>query len=301
MPGFPGQSAMPVLRLHHDKCPCGSGRLIKDCCLKPCGDLRPIGVLEEYEHPRCYAKGLGKCSRTISGEHWISANLLRTIEPVGHLTVGGLPWRADGELQHLPINALQSNMLCQHHNSALSPLDGVAGRFFGAFPSIKVRPRPSHNLHLFLGVDFERWMLKCVCGGIFSGALRSPVGRLADWRPPRPWLDFVFAGSPMPAPLGLYFCQEVGDCVECENPIELACIAKDADVHGITLRMHGFQFILATVPPTTPLPDDSLLTGAVHRPSEFVISGSDGQIVLHFDWGPNHQGGRFNISWSPKS
>ena len=133
---------MVALRMHYDACPCGSGRLIRDCCIKSCGNIRPTDGAD-IEHLNCYAKELGKCSKVISGEHWLSANLLWINEPLGHVVIGGVPWLKQLKSQQLPISAVKSKILCTRHNSALSPLDVLGGRFFGAFPSIKQRPKPN--------------------------------------------------------------------------------------------------------------------------------------------------------------
>ena len=140
-------------------------------------------------------------------------------------------------------------------------------------------------------------MLKALCGGIAGGVLRPSSGPLVNWKPPPAWLDFIFDGTPMPAPLGLYFCQLVGDQVNCVNPITLASLAEGTNVYGIMVHIHGFQFILVAEPPVVPVPNDSLLAGASHRPSTFIISHSDSETVLLFDWGASHQGAEFRINY----
>jgi hypothetical protein len=174
---------VPSLRFHVDPCPCGSGRILKDCCLKPIGILRPPAPTSGYRHDKCYAKEFADCSSKISGEHWISDGVLRILARFGPLNVGGLPWQPPGTTKEMSVDCLRSNMLCTRHNSGLSPLDQVAIRFFGAFPHVRSEHLGSPTLSLFCGADLERWMLKVLCGGIYSGAIRPSAGRPGGWRP----------------------------------------------------------------------------------------------------------------------
>ncbi len=55
------------LRFHLDCCPCGSGRLLKECCLSTALVL-PSPPQTGFHHPRCYARGSGDCSKRMSRE-----------------------------------------------------------------------------------------------------------------------------------------------------------------------------------------------------------------------------------------
>ena len=286
---------MPSLRIHLDHCPCGSGRVISDCCLRSCGNLTPSTTASSISNDRCYANSLDNCTREISGEHWISANLLRIINPTGNVTVGGAPWQKEGETKSISIRSLQSKVLCTQHNAALSPLDAIGGRFFGAFPSSK-QSKPVSSVNLYCGIDFERWMLKVLCGGVFSGVLQPAGGPLKNWRPPRTWLEYVFGETPFSPPLGLYFCQKPGDRVAGANSVSIALMAADSEPYGLSLHVHGLLFVLTTIPLN--LNSGKMLEwGAIYRPSTLSISGSDCSIVLIFDWGAEHQGGEVKVNW----
>jgi hypothetical protein len=288
---------VPLVRFHVDPCPCGSGRIVKDCCLKPIGSLRPTQSASACFHNKCYAQEFANCSSKISGEHWISAGVLETLARFGPLNVGGLPWHPPGTTKEMSVDSLQSNILCERHNSALSPLDQVAIRFFGAFPHIKGKHFGTSALTLFCGGDLERWMLKVLCGGISSGVVRPSSGRPVGWRPPTAWLDFLFAGTSIPSPMGLYLTQTEGDWVDASRGVGIACLATGAEIYGLLIELHGFRFILAMVPPASPLPPDSLLTHASFRPSSFVF-GNGADDVLLLDWGPSHQGAEFRMNWT---
>lgn len=84
----------------------------------------------------CYAAPLGSCSKKMSREHFISDNFLRQLNRSGGLRVGGLPWQQPGEIDAIPPSALTGKVLCERHNSRLSRLDALAGRFFETLNSI---------------------------------------------------------------------------------------------------------------------------------------------------------------------
>ena len=119
----------------NEPCPCGSGVESRLCCLWPDRRLRvklprltPPEPATGYAHPRCYLNSTNDCSTKISGEHFISKNALEAMK--GEIEFGGLPWKKPGETVTYGISSLASNILCQRHNSAWSPLDTAAGRTF---------------------------------------------------------------------------------------------------------------------------------------------------------------------------
>jgi len=78
---------------------------------------------DDYRHPKCYANTRGGCSTKISGEHYVSHGLIKLYgnnDPdftVQHKTGKGVGHPVT------PKN-FKANILCQKHNSALSPADG---------------------------------------------------------------------------------------------------------------------------------------------------------------------------------
>ena len=59
------------------------------------------------------------------------AVLLQQIQDEGAVAISGAPLQAVRETKELPLKALESNVLCKRHNSSLSDLDKLAGKFFG--------------------------------------------------------------------------------------------------------------------------------------------------------------------------
>lgn len=85
-------------------------------------------VPDDYKHPKCYANTRGGCSSTISGEHYVWHGLIKLYSDndpkftVQHKTGKGVghPVRAKN---------FKANILCQKHNTALSPADDAALAF----------------------------------------------------------------------------------------------------------------------------------------------------------------------------
>src|SRR5689334_628280 len=117
-----------------DPCPCGRGRIIRDCgCLRPDKTFRPFpavteapGPVTNFAHPKCFARPTKNCSTALSKEHVISHGILRALTSSKGVQIFGTAFnRHDGGLWVSARN-LASHILCERHNNALSPLDGVA-------------------------------------------------------------------------------------------------------------------------------------------------------------------------------
>jgi len=184
-----------------DKCPCGSGRVPRECCLKAGGELRPMATVTRAPVPQtdirnggCYASGLADCSADISREHYISHALLRLLSVEGRVTIDGFPWQNAAAVSSVPPATLTGKILCSRHNSALSPLDAVAAMLFRRIDEFhhEIRDRKYENrFFLCNGHDIERWMLKTLCGAVVSGNAEMRSGQ-SNWRPPLEWVQILF-------------------------------------------------------------------------------------------------------------
>jgi hypothetical protein len=163
-----------------DPCPCESGSLLRDCCLLKTGELRkevpslqPQGPSSGLRQSRCYLASTEDCSSKLTGEHYMSRTVLDAFPGTPAVAINGMPWLAPGERRIVGINSLTANILCDRHNSSLSPLDTEAGRIFRMLQAIDVdltnRSLSRKNkFYLVSGELFELWMLKAACGIIFS-------------------------------------------------------------------------------------------------------------------------------------
>jgi hypothetical protein len=125
-----------------DLCPCDSGKPSKLCCRTTVGWMKEPSPIEIKNGgrplPKCYAHTLGLYGTVISREYAVVDAVLWVIGPVLHSQ--GLGWMADGETRVLSTNAFASNILCDIHNNALSPLDDEAARFARTMAQPRKRP-----------------------------------------------------------------------------------------------------------------------------------------------------------------
>src|SRR5579863_4127161 len=101
-------------------CPCGSPKLLRDCCgkwgtpRKRIPSLVPPGPPSGYAHPRCYFRNTRNCSTKVTGEHVVSRTVLASIGTT--IRVGGAVWLPPGETRDIRVQNLTSNILCDRHN-----------------------------------------------------------------------------------------------------------------------------------------------------------------------------------------
>jgi hypothetical protein len=160
-------------------CPCESGKRLRYCCLLPNGALRKEPPRLQPPAPRtgrsqlgCYLARTMDCSPDLSAEHYLSRSVLGAIGSPA-VAIDGVPWLAPGERKIVGSENLTVKILCIRHNSALSPLDQVAGQFFKKLRVIHADLlRRSLSLKRSLVIisreALELWMLKLACGLFYS-------------------------------------------------------------------------------------------------------------------------------------
>ena len=89
------------------------------------------------------------------------------------VAIEGVHWLSLGERKTVGINNLTANILCGHHNSALSILDTEAGLFLSKIKNIHVglgRKSLSRkrSISIVSGDALELWILKMACGLFYS-------------------------------------------------------------------------------------------------------------------------------------
>lgn len=153
----------------------------------------------------CALAGHGPCGGKMSGEHYISHAVLRRLAPSEGITISGTPWTAAGP-RTIGKAALTANIVCQQHNSGLSGLDSLAGRWMAsiqeaqlALASTSARSRT----HTFDGLKLERWFLKIAFMLWHSGNFAS-AGAAIQGAPPGVWADLLTGAVPFPPTWGLY-------------------------------------------------------------------------------------------------
>ncbi|GJO54272.1 hypothetical protein NJB1604_45170 [Mycobacterium marinum] len=120
---------------------------------------------DDYRHPKCYANTRGGCSTKISGEHYVSHGLIKLYgnndpaHTIQHRTGKGVGHPVK------PKNFV-ANILCQKHNTALSPADDAALEFASflrrnalAYDAGAGEWGEAEEITIS-GDDFQRWVLK---------------------------------------------------------------------------------------------------------------------------------------------
>jgi len=266
------------------RCPCGSGVPASACCLTATGFRKtpatttPHGPKTRNSVEACYASRLGDCGATRSREHYVSESLLHHLNQDNNLTVSGLPWLGN-EHKVVSPDSLASKVLCERHNSALSPLDAIAVSLFQAFDEQDVNGSGQQLIHLFSGHDVERWLLKILCGITCSKNLALDSETEASI--PDYWLDILFCGAQFPDDQGLYVCTSRGHRFEGPRGLKLQAIVTRDRVSGMGLWICGYELILSMVGFPTRSFDGREVA---YRPLEFYATGRDFEKSVVLSW-----------------
>ncbi len=252
-------------------------------------DHMPQGL----QHPECYARALGGCSRQMSGEHYISECVLELVfgrggEVSKSVLVAGLSFQKPGELRPFGIASLVGNILCERHNSLLSPFDSAGKAMFSAMDGMNdgaEDPSLPKRILRVNGDDLERWVLKSMCGGLYSGAFRvNPTKPMSGTVPPLEWLHILFSGAEFPPGQGLYYIpKKPGETVTSGQYVlrfEPIGSHNGGEIGGPRIWFLGFEFalLMENLMPGVP----SIFDGALYRPAglQAVESGTSVRI----DW-----------------
>ena len=253
-----------------------------------------------FGHPDCYAKELGGCSHQISGEHYVSQAILRLVskgEP--SVLVRNLTFQKQASLEPKGIGKLVAKVLCDTHNRILSPYDDSGRALFSGMDQIdsgvgKIEETPATII--VNGDGLERWMLKTICGGLFSGNIPVSGGSMKGVGPPKEWLDILFADGKFSAGQGLYVRAGTPGVTFATDPSVLKIeVISDPDdvVIGLSVWIFNFEFILvlASLPPQLP----EMLEYSQYRPKGIVVQGSSKRIQIA--WHDGIAGDELVVKW----
>jgi hypothetical protein len=177
------------------------------------------------------------------------------------------------------------NCLCTAHNTALSPLDAEAGRFYRALEDcLHGRVSPRHRF-LFSGHDIERWLLKTLLGLAASKNLAENRGE----RLPGFFTDEISIPellqdpSTWRTPMGIYFPQKLGANIRIGPEFGLAPLSSEKkEIGGLISSIQGFQVVLVIVPST--VIEGSSLDGVMYRLENLHINLVDGKRSVNLSW-----------------
>jgi hypothetical protein len=277
-----------------DLCPCGSGRVYAQCCLRIDGRVykspngqRPPGPQTGFAHARCYMGWSQDCDQQISGEHFISASVLTQLGGP-RVKLNGVPWLTADETKILPISSLTGNILCKRHNEAFSRLDAMAGTFFAALKLIhddifdkKTMSRRWKWL-LFSGEELELWLLKTAIGLFHSGNVAKDRTKLNATQTIDPACYHILHGGIFPAVCGLYV--EPIHISEQINQFQLQPLSDDAGLRMVGLRMTYLSFALILLFDPNATYGPSATASKTYRPSYLMVRNAKRTHIVMLTW-----------------
>lgn len=168
-------------------------------------------------NPSCYLSSMSNCSSKITKEHFISRNILEKLTKDTLKFENAAHFFGGKNQVEIGIDGFASKVLCDNHNSVLSPLDTAAGAAFQRIEELAkdmILADKGYNLnsfHVVSGIDIERWMIKVFCGLVAAGKIRSVSGRIEQSSSlPHELLSALMGVTLLKPPLGLYMHSYVG-------------------------------------------------------------------------------------------
>jgi hypothetical protein len=270
-----------------------TGALMKT--LKRCRDKSILGLA----NPRCYARAMKDCCVQMSGEHPLPRSVLRRVDQeLGiespTVDIRNMAFQPTKTVQKRGIGGLESKIVCKHHNTGLAGYDAEALTGFDGFERMhyaaagQLVPEPAYSID---GDRFERFLLKALCGGLYSGIFPVEEVRWAkDIQPPLEWLEILYRGKAFPAGFGLYFTSpEVApDATIIKwSPLMLQTPGM-ITVHGLRFWLFG-MYVTLLAPGPEPRAIDAL-DGQRYRPEGITVAGSRTRIDFRWKSGPQCPG-----------
>ena len=231
------------------------------------------------------------CSEKISREHYISKAILELME--GGIEVSGLPWLPAGKTVTYGINSLVSNVLCERHNSALSPLDDLATRVFKTIRTVcdDLNHRSLSRRtkwHLVSGEALELWCIKTLLGLFFS-TVASNQGESLIHKYTIDVHGFVEAIRTrhfLPG-CGLYGRRSAGDYTGLLSWAPLS-VERVARVIGVRMRMCAVEFEVFLDPVNVDF--EEVLKEATFRPWNLIFTDGKRKHVIVLSWADKPEG-----------
>jgi len=208
--------------------------------------------------------------------------------------ISGLNFLGD-RTESIAIRSLTSNILCKGHNEALSRFDAVGDRFFAALDRIDaayiadVQDSQDENF-LFKGHDVERWMLKTLCGIVFSNNASSATSPITGWRPNLLWLKILFLNQAFPNNWGLYaYC--VAGTTNFVRKFDYNVLSNSSDgVYGLLMALNGRRFLFAMATPRREA-ENTFIGDYLYRPDSLIFSSPASTKTIRFEWDLFGRGG----------
>ena len=281
-------------------CPCfaENKKKLKDCCLLENGriykkrpKLIPKVPKTKYSNEKCYLSYTNDCSEKISAEHILSKIILEYLEEI---EITGAPWLEQGERRKIGVNSYTSKILCQRHNSCLSPLDHEAGNLFktihGIYASLlKKSISKRKKAYIVSGETIEGWMIKLLCNIYYSGNVTLGGEKLNKYYTIHvPFMsNALFGGLWYTKDCGLYVkaSAKPGNLSEYKFEIRWRLMINEdaARIVGIKVTILGIEFILL-LDPLGFNKEQLEKKDFRHHPDELVFTNQKQTHLIKFTW-----------------
>jgi len=208
----------------------------------------------KFANPSCYLSRMSTCTAKMSREHFISRSILEKLTKATLRFENAAHFFGGNNQVEIGIDAFASKVLCDNHNSVLSPLDAAAGAAFQRIEELTkdiIGAGRGYNLnsfHVVSGIDIERWMIKVFCGLVAAGKIRSASGRLVEpGSLPQILLEALMGRTLLEAPLGLYMHTFVGQIRKSGLSFGTIKLTDGSDqVGGLLLSLGVMNLVLIT-------------------------------------------------------
>jgi hypothetical protein len=207
----------------------------------------------------------------------MSENVLEEIDYM--IGVEGVPWVAPGQKKQISTPNLSAHILCERHNTALSPLDSVGGQFFRAVKNFSSTDyEGTEKVLAFNGRDIERWMLKTMFGMLKPNLLQPRVGVTIEAAIDAMGVDLLYDRVPFEPGRGLFIRTEVGHSISTERSIAVQPVTNEIQkaVLGLRFNIVGFEFLLTTC--------KIKAEKSTFRPGYIVFARENQFRVIHLFW-----------------
>ena len=190
----------------------------------------------------CWAKGHGTCG-PMSREHYISDGIFDGES----ITASGLPWCKDAPVT-IGLASAVAKILCDAHNSALSPFDAEAAKLSRFLTTAINAPLEEMQLTLS-GMLLEKWAIKTLLNLGYIGAL-DPLNH-TRLTPPEALVACLFDGAAVPDGMGLYFVTGTVNNQDYRTGLSWNSLFNPREgggVVGMAFTLNGIHFVVTLVP-----------------------------------------------------
>jgi hypothetical protein len=200
---------------------------------------------------KCWADCLGDCCGKQSHEHYISEAFFEATT----VRIQGFPWCPDKPME-IGLSAATAQILCEHHNNTLSPVDTGGTKVFHTLKEIYRLQEFRAGLKSRMwnvrrykadGVMLERWFVKTAINIVCAGNKTAHwlEGGTPAFKPPPSLVHFAFGKRPLPPYIGLFYAHNNGQTIKLNDFLNIGLLMGDDRVAAAVFEFRGLRFIMS--------------------------------------------------------